>query len=120
MPSSSKHGVPFALRLRTARELRKLSQDEVARKSGLQPSAVSHFETGTRKPSFDNLRRLADALEVTTDYLVGRVDDPAASAPPGELYRQLGQLTAADRDTIKMFVDQLAKKNHDRKDKGDK
>jgi transcriptional regulator with XRE-family HTH domain len=111
MSPSSKLGEAFADRLRAARDLRQMNQEEVARKSGLQPSAVSHFETGTRKPSFDNLRRLADALEVTTDFLVGRVDDPAASAPQGELFRKLGQLTASDRDTIKMFVDQLAKKN---------
>ncbi len=119
MSPSTKHGEKFAEQLRTARELRKMSQDEVARKAGLQASAVSHFETGTRKPSFDNLRRLADALEVTTDYLFGRVDDPAASAPQGELYRKLGQLTSTDRDMIKMFVDQLAKKNQAKKDKGE-
>jgi transcriptional regulator with XRE-family HTH domain len=119
MPPSSKQAERFAERLRAARELRKMSQDEVARRAGLQASAVSHFETGTRKPSFDNLRRLADALEVTTDYLFGRVDDPTTSAPQGELYRKLGQLTATDRDVIKMFVDQLAKKNQGKKDKGE-
>ena len=39
-------------------------------------SSIAHFETGTRKPSFDSLRRLANALEMTTDYLLGRVDEP--------------------------------------------
>ena len=47
-----------------------------------QASAISHFETGTRKPSFDNLRRLADALDVTTDYLLGRVKDFTDSRAP--------------------------------------
>src|SRR4051794_9541459 len=117
MSPSSKSAKTFAERLRTARELRNVNQDQLAHAAGLQASAVSHFETGTRKPSFDNLRRLADALEVTTDYLVGRVDDPAASTPQGELYRKLGQLTATDRDTIKMFVDQLAKKNQGKRNK---
>ncbi|MFZ3324999.1 MAG: helix-turn-helix transcriptional regulator [Methylocella sp.] len=28
----------------------------------MQASAISHFENDNRKPSFDNLRRLADAL----------------------------------------------------------
>ena len=53
----------FPQRLQSLRSTLKLNQDELAKRAGLQPTAVSHFETGTRKPSFDNLRRLADALE---------------------------------------------------------
>ena len=64
----------FPDRLRAARQLRAFSQSELADKAGLQPSAVSHFETGRRAPSFDNLKALSDALQVTTDYLLGRVD----------------------------------------------
>ena len=40
-----------------------------AARTGLQPSAISHFEGGARKPSFEHLRRLAPALEVATDFL---------------------------------------------------
>jgi transcriptional regulator with XRE-family HTH domain len=69
----------FAERLRTVRELRKLSQSELAEKADLQPSAVSHFETGRRSPSFQNLKALSDALKVTTDYLIGRSDDLSVS-----------------------------------------
>ena len=43
-------------------------------------SSIAHFETGTRKPSFESLRRLAIALEITTDYLLGRVDSPDLAA----------------------------------------
>ena len=64
----------FRDRLRMVRKRRGFSQDDLAKRAGLQASAISHFETGTRKPSFNNLLRLADALEITTDYLVGRAD----------------------------------------------
>lgn len=47
---------------------------------------------------------------MTTDYLVGRVDDMVAAAPSGELYRQLEQLSDRDRQTIKVLVDDMAKK----------
>ncbi len=30
----------------------------------MPPSSIAHFETGTRKPSFDTLRRIANALTV--------------------------------------------------------
>ena len=65
MSMSSPPSAVFPERLRKAREYRGLSQGELATKAALQPSAISHFETGARKPSFDNLRLLADTLDVT-------------------------------------------------------
>jgi transcriptional regulator with XRE-family HTH domain len=55
--------------LRDCRELRGLSQTELAERTGLKPSAISHFETGQRAPSLANLIRLADALDVPLDTL---------------------------------------------------
>lgn len=49
-----------------------MNQVDLARKTRLKQSAISQFETGRRIPSFHNLRRLADALEVSADYLLGR------------------------------------------------
>jgi hypothetical protein len=37
-------------------------------------------EAGTRKPSFDNLRRIANVIAVSTDFLLGRVDAPELAA----------------------------------------
>lgn len=62
----------FSQRLSAARKFRRLSQGELARKTRLKQSAISQFETGRRAPSFHNLRRLADALEVSADFLLGR------------------------------------------------
>jgi transcriptional regulator with XRE-family HTH domain len=106
----------FAERLKQARErLRGLSQSELAERAGLQAAAVSHFETGQRKPSFDNLRRLADALEVTTDYLLGRSDEPKTSAAPADpLYRDYDKLSSGDREVARVFMHSLAKRSKDR------
>lgn len=100
----------FKDRLRTARELRKLKQSEVAERAKLPPSSIAHFEAGARKPSFDTLRRLANALEVTTDYLLGRVDDPGLAEAGDPLYRDMGKLTDRDREIAKEFLEMLAKK----------
>lgn len=107
----------FPKRLRTARGIRDLSQEELAKRAGLQASAVSHFETGARKPSFDNLRRLADALDVTTDYLLGRVNDPKDLAGADTLHRHLDRLTSADREIAEDFLKLLASKAKDRASK---
>ena len=104
----------FPDRLRAARELRQLSQAELAHRAELQPSAVSHFETGTRKPSFDNLRRIADALRVTTDYLLGRSSDPMGIGIPDRLHRNLERLTDEDREFAERFLEMLAERSRKR------
>lgn len=62
----------FQKRLRDVRESRGLSQIDLARKADLQPPAICQFEKGVQAPSFENLRRLVDALNVPVDYLMGR------------------------------------------------
>src|SRR5260370_39399386 len=114
MPPSRPPSDIFPERLRTARETRGFSQGELAARAGLQPSAISHFETGTRKPSFDNLRRLADALEASTDYLLGRVSELTGLATGAEkLHRHYGQLTSGDREVADRMVEFLAAKEPD-------
>jgi ribosome-binding protein aMBF1 (putative translation factor) len=101
----------FADRLRTARELRKLSQSELAEKADLQPSAVSHFETGRRAPSFQNLKALSDALKVTTDFLIGRSDDMNVSnAVAIKLLRHAEKMSGEDLETITRMAEMMAKK----------
>lgn len=102
----------FQERLRAAREgLRKWSQSELAAKAGLPPSSIAHFESGSRKPSFDTLRSLANALEVTTDYLLGRVDDPGLAEAGDPIFRDVGKLAGRDRDLAKDFIKMLSQRS---------
>ena len=105
----------FRKRLQEARNRRGLSQDGLAKKTNLQPSAISHFETGARKPSFDNLKRLSDALEVTADYLLGRTDEPDGVIEGDTLYRDYENLTSDEREIARDFMASLAKRSKERK-----
>lgn len=98
--SESTSEAVFGARLREARERQGLSQAELADRSGMQPSAIAHFEANRRKPSFENVRRLAKALSVTADYLLGV---QAAVA-----FRNEEKLTAGDRDYVQSLIDRLA------------
>lgn len=101
----------FKERLKEARNLRGLNQSELAAKASLPAASVSHFESGPRKPSFDNLKALASALDVTTDYLLGRSDTPDASAETvGRLHRDLGKLSDQDLKLATEFVELLVKR----------
>lgn len=120
MDKSSKKNTIFPKRLTEARELRGLNQAELASKAGLQASAISHFETGSRKPSFDNLRRLANALNVTTDFLLGRVENVDDLSGADTLHRHFNKLTSEDQKVAEQLIEMLAKKSDNRKQSQEK
>lgn len=58
----------FATRLRYARNLRGLTQKELARASGLSQGAIGNYETDSRRSPKD-VFRLAEALDVAPAWL---------------------------------------------------
>ena len=60
----------FQKQLAKVREMKGLSQSDLARKCGLPASSISHLERGARRPSFDNLIRISMILDVSLDYLI--------------------------------------------------
>jgi transcriptional regulator with XRE-family HTH domain len=86
--------------LRKLRERRELTQAELGKRAGLQPASVSHFETGQRVPSLETLVRLADALEVTVDVLLGRAPVEAA-AQVDPVFLRASQADAQTLETVR-------------------
>lgn len=97
--STSSAEIVFATRLREVRESRGWNQAELAQRAEMQPSAIAHFEASRRKPSFDNVRRLAKTLEVSADYLMG-VKSAVA-------FRNEELLNTSDRDYIQGLIDRF-------------
>lgn len=102
----------FYKRLKEARETLKWTQNQLSIESGLPTSSIAQFETNARKPSFATLRRLAIALRVTTDYLLGRVDQPQTVLDSGDaLFRHLDKISGDDRKLLEDFAEMLANRN---------
>lgn len=101
----------FGERLLAAREARELSQTELAHKAGLQPAAIGHFERNRRKPSFANVRALAKALSVSSDYLLGRTADMKGATTA---FRGEEQLSEADREHIQMMINLMTERRNKR------
>ena len=98
----------FVRRIRKARDELGLSQADLARRAGLQQSALSHYESGTRRPSFTNLKRLCRALNVSADYLIGNSERPIVpDEPEDKLVLDLLHLSAGDRIVVRALVDSL-------------
>ena len=64
--------------LRCLRGNRGWTQEELGSRSDLDAMTISHYETGRRSPSVANLVKLADALDVTVDRVLGRTPDQRA------------------------------------------
>lgn len=62
----------FGSRLQSLREMRSLTQVQLGERAKMASASISHFETGQRIPSLESLVKLANALEVSTDALLGR------------------------------------------------
>ncbi len=63
-------------RLRNRREALQVSQRELARRIGVRQATISDIERGQLKnPGINIIRRLAQILGVTTDYLIGMYEE---------------------------------------------
>ena len=60
----------FAMRLRTLREKRKMTQAELAEKVGVSRAYLSRLEMGRHDPPLSRLRKLAKALRVNVAELL--------------------------------------------------
>ena len=64
----------FSKRLSELRKSQNLSQSELAKQVGIHGNVMGRYERDEAKPSIDIATKLADALEVSLDYLAGKVD----------------------------------------------
>ncbi len=64
-------------RLKKLRLQNGVTQKAIAEGIGVTSVSVQRFEYGTARPKLDTVIKLADFFNVSTDYLLGRSDNPA-------------------------------------------
>lgn len=101
----------FARRLVALRKDLDMSQEDLAAKVGVKAGQISHFEKERRAPSLLVLKRLADALGTSMDYLTGRSDDPELKAQQdlgdsvvARINRTVKQLKPEQQETIEQMI----------------
>ena len=67
-------------RIAEIRRQRGLNQDELAELSSLSRISIARYETGKFEPGAKALSRIADALEVSSDVLLGRLEETIEKA----------------------------------------
>lgn len=102
----------FAQRLRSTRLQKDLSQAELAEKAGLHFTSVSRYETGGAHPNADALRRLCQALGVSSDYLM---DGHSETAPTVhfqdesllQVFQEVDRLPSEDKSFFKRVMETM-------------
>lgn len=64
----------FQERLIEQRKLNKVTQRQMADFLNMAQPSYIRYENGTSEPNLENLVRIADYFDVTTDYLLGRTE----------------------------------------------
>lgn len=60
--------------LKELRKEKKLTQTELASKLDISQKSYSNWESGKAEPTLDNIIKLANILDTTTDFLLGRTN----------------------------------------------
>ena len=67
-------------RIRKARKVKKLTQEQLGKAANVSDATINRYENGIRQPDPEMLILLADILDVSVDYLLGRTDTPRLKA----------------------------------------
>lgn len=67
--------------LRELRTQKGLTQAELSKALQVSASSIGMYEQGRREPDNETLGRIANFFHVSTDYLLGRTDEPHTPAP---------------------------------------
>lgn len=92
--------------IRVLRIKRGFSQEKLAKKIGISRSALANYECGLREPNLDTIEMFADFFDVSTDDLMGRMDDaqpPANNQPRKWRMLSSGSLTLTDEQIDKLY-----------------
>ena len=113
-PTNEEIPVPSPLgdKIRALRKQKKLSLEQLAELTDSSKSYLWELENrDTRKPSGEKLTRIAQALEVTTDYLLDDSEEPSDEVLKEAFFRKFNKLAPEDQQKINQMIDMWGKKD---------
>lgn len=88
-------------RIKEQRQKMRYTQKLLADKVSVSPQVISNWERGYTEPSADDISRLSETLECSSDYLLGKTDIPERNPTP------IPQLTEKDERDIAKRMEEL-------------
>jgi transcriptional regulator with XRE-family HTH domain len=108
--NSTKQQGGFAERLLQLRKQKNLSQADLGKLVGVHYSHIGRYERMISRPAADTLKRMADALGVSGDYLIEGTTEEAAKArfEDRELlcqFQEVEKLPDEDKMVVKKLIE---------------
>lgn len=93
------------------RKERDWSQIELATKSGVSREMIGKYERGEAVPSIEAAKKIADAFEVSLDYLVGEGINSKFDKKTVKRLQDIEKLGAGDKEHVFAMLDAFLAKN---------
>ena len=104
----------FGERLKQIRIARGISQKIIADNAGVATAQISRYEAGLQSPTEEVIRRIAQFLGVSADYLLGLTDDPTPKSGelPEFLKEKLSKMEQMKEEKLSVKLHHLADELH--------
>lgn len=101
--------VAIGSRLREARNMAKLTQEQLAEKVGIGTTYISDIERGAKFPSLSLFIKIVDALGVSSDYILRGEIEAGKNCVYDDITRKLDGLTPKQRLGVADLIDAYIK-----------
>src|SRR4051812_18509031 len=104
-------------RIKELRKKKDMSQSELADKVGISYAQIGRYETKGAQPPAGTLKKIADTLGVSSDFLIYGASDEKAKAKLSDTdlinqFKAIEELDEEDRNVIKKLIDAFVTKKH--------
>ncbi|MHA6697864.1 helix-turn-helix domain-containing protein [Chryseobacterium sp. A321] len=99
----------FQTEIILVRKQLKWSQNDLAKNFGTSAPIIGRYECEEIKPSIEVTSKLADALDVTLDYLLGKSENMSLNKKNLQRLQDIEQLPEEDKKNIFYTIDGLIK-----------
>lgn len=111
--------IPFSLRMKELRKEKGWKQVDLAEKADIDKNMISYYENEKYVPSADALIKIAEAFDVSIDYLLIddiqkkplRQDIDKIDSEIIDLLRNFNKLPVTEKESIKHIIESLVTKN---------
>ena len=92
-------------RIKLLRAEKSISQEELAKKVGVHTNHLSRYERDLTSPSIDVVIKMAQALDVSIDFLIfGNMKPQLSDRDLVSLFSKIELLTDRQKETVKDFL----------------
>ena len=97
------------------RKAKEMSQADLANKTGISQVMVGKYERGDASPSIEVAKKIADALEVSLDYLVGEGINSKFDKMTLKRIEEIEQMDVDKKKTLFDVIDTFIRESKGRK-----